>query len=109
MLPFLSRLRKALRRGFHPFSFLRCSLSIRSIACRFTGRTDGALENQVGSLGLFRAARGLVDLGGLGAVGADMDTVVEIAWEMTSVYAFSSPHCTLIVQRAKYIITSENR
>ena len=56
---------------------LRCSLSIRSGACRFTNGTDGALENQAGSLGLFRTARGLVDLGGLGAdVGADMDTVV---------------------------------
>jgi hypothetical protein len=72
---------------------LRCSLSIRSAACRLTGGTDGALENQVGSLGLLRAARGLVDLGGLGAVGADMDTVVEISVGDDKRLRLSSPHC----------------
>lgn len=73
---------------------LRCSLSIRSIACRLSDGTEGALENQVGSLGLFRAAaRGLVDLGGLGAdVGADMDTVVEISVGDDTRLRLSSPH-----------------
>ena len=71
---------------------LRGSFSPRSAACRLTG---GALENQVGSLGLFRAARGLVDdLGGLGAdVGADMDMVVERSvGDDTHLFAVS-PHC----------------
>ena len=73
---------------------LRCSLSIRSIACRLTGGAVGALENQVGSLGLFRAAGGLVGLGGLGAdVCADMDTVVEISVGDDTRLRLSSPHC----------------
>ena len=73
---------------------LRCSLSIRSIACRLTGGADEALENQVESLGLFRAARGLVGLGGLGAdVCADMGTVVEISVGDDTRLRLSSPHC----------------
>lgn len=61
-----------------------------------TDGTGGALEIQVGSLGLFRAARGLVDLGGLGAdVGADMDTVVEpsVGDDNDTRLSLSSPHC----------------
>lgn len=73
---------------------LRCSLSTRSVACRLTDGTDGALENQVGSLGLFRAASGRVGFGGLGAdVGADMDIVVEPSVGDDTRLSLSSDHC----------------
>ena len=92
------------------FFLLRCSPSTRSVACRLTDGTDVALENQVGSLGLFRAARGLVNLGGLGAdAGADMGTVVEPSVGDDTRLSLSSPHCyPHRTARKKYIIISEN-
>jgi len=67
------------------FLLLRGSPSTRSnAACLFTEVTDVEPVNHAGSLGCFRTASGLVDLGGLGIevgtdIGMDMDMVVNFA------------------------------
>jgi len=68
------------------FLLLRGSPSTRSTAaCLFTEVTDvEPVENHTGSLGCFRTASGLVDLGGLVIevgtdIGMDNDMVVNLA------------------------------
>jgi hypothetical protein len=62
------------------FLLLRGSPSPRSTACLLTEVTDGVpVGNHMGSFGRFRAASGLVGLGGLGidaGTDVDMDIVV---------------------------------